>query len=65
MTRSDGQNSSGKIYETPPPVVMVAAVSSPIFPVSLRMFHFMTSKVVNHDRNGQVADNFFDYGAMI
>ena len=35
------------------------------FTFSLRLFHFMTSKIVHHDRNGHFACDFFDYGAML
>ena len=36
-----------------------------VFFSSSQLFHFMTSKIVHHDRNGHNACNFFDCGAMI
>ena len=39
-----------------------------IFPdicFSLQLFHFMTNKIIHHDRNGQFARNFFHCEVMI
>ena len=37
----------------------------PFFCFSLQLFHFMTNKIVHHDRNGQFACNFFHCDVII
>ena len=32
---------------------------------SFRISHFMTNKIVHHDRNGRITSNFFRFDAMI